>query len=214
MHQRFCRNNWVGFESPPFSIINHSVFRHYLANFPLCRFISFPRSASSFSPSRGLHEFFCTASICICTVENVLHSMTDHRQRQELPWVAAISYVSLLMLIGPIDHDGGQRNNPDSNVDDLGRYANDTWCDRMQWNCRGLSSSTLVPPLQHLICSNLNPKSVSRESIQFLDSIIATRDAFRNATLIYFLWYMIFLWYHKKYVSFKLRLNIWKSTRN
>lgn len=40
--------------------------------------------------------------------------------------------MTLLMLISPIDHSGGHRNNPDSNTDDLGRYANDTWRDRMQ----------------------------------------------------------------------------------
>jgi len=43
-----------------------------------------------------------------------------------------ISNVTLLMLISPIDHFGGHCNNPDSNADDLGCYANDTWRDRMQ----------------------------------------------------------------------------------
>lgn len=41
-----------------------------------------------------------------------------------------------------------------------------------------------VPPLQRLICSNANPKFVSRKrNTQFLDSIIILRDVFRNAAL-------------------------------
>lgn len=52
--------------------------------------------------------------------------MMNNRQREDSPWVAAISDVTLHMLIGLIDHGGGQYNNPDSNVDDLGHYANDT----------------------------------------------------------------------------------------
>ncbi|KYN20244.1 hypothetical protein ALC57_07148 [Trachymyrmex cornetzi] len=47
-----------------------------------------------------------------------------------------LSNVTLLMLIGPVDHDGGQRNNPDSNVDDLGYYANDTCWRTAAWSAR------------------------------------------------------------------------------
>lgn len=58
--------------------------------------------------------------------KDILHSMTNNRQPEESPRATAISNVTLLMLIGSIRHASGHRNNPDSNADDLGRYANDT----------------------------------------------------------------------------------------
>lgn len=68
------------------------------------------------------------------------------------------------MLIGPIDHAGGHRNNPDSNANDLGCYANEYLARQDAMKLSGFIILHPAPPLQHrLICPNANPKSLYRE---------------------------------------------------